>query len=66
VLRVKNQVKPKHYQAFELHMVKGWPVSQVAETLGITAAQIYLVKHRIGRLVKAEVQRLREQESSTR
>ncbi len=60
VLRVKNQVNPKHYQAFELNVVKGWPSGKVAETLGISTAQVHLVKHRIGKLIKAEIEALRE------
>ena len=62
VLRVKNQVKPKHYQAFELNVVKGWTAGKVAEVLGINTAQVHLVKHRIGRMIKTEVHRLREKE----
>ncbi len=62
VTRVKNQVKPKHYQAFELNVLKGWPAAEVAETLGLHTAQVHLAKHRVSKLIKAEVRRLRNQE----
>jgi len=31
------------------------PVSQVAEIMGVSAARIYMVKHRVAALVKREV-----------
>lgn len=54
---VKKLVKPKHYQMFELSFVHHWPVSKVAKSLGVTAAQVYLVKHRVGGLLKKEMKR---------
>jgi len=38
--------------------MKGWGVKKTAEVLGINAAQVYLAKHRVGALVKKEVQAL--------
>jgi RNA polymerase sigma-70 factor (ECF subfamily) len=62
VLRVKKQVKPKHYQAFELNVVKGWPAAKVADVLGMHTAQVHLAKHRVGKLIKTEIRRLQEKE----
>lgn len=59
--RIKRQVKPKHYQAYDLYMLKGWPPAKVASTLGINVALVHLIKHRVGGLVKKEVRRLQEQ-----
>jgi len=56
--RVKRRVKPRQYQIFDLYAVKGWPVTQVRETLGISATQVYLAKLRISKLVKKEVKKL--------
>jgi RNA polymerase sigma factor (sigma-70 family) len=56
--RVKRRVRPKHYQMFELHVLKELPVPKVAELLGVSKAQVHLAKHRISRLVKKEIQRL--------
>ncbi|MGE3312784.1 MAG: RNA polymerase sigma factor [Limisphaerales bacterium] len=62
--RVKRKVKPLHYQIFYLSTVKELRASQVARTLGTSAAQVYLVKHRLAALVKQEIQRL-EKDSAT-
>ena len=41
--------------------MKGWGVKQTAEALGINAAQVYLAKHRVGSLVRKEIQGLENQ-----
>ena len=56
--RVKRQARARHYQIFDLLVNKQWPVAKVARTLGVSAGQVYLVKHRVGRLLKKEVARL--------
>jgi RNA polymerase sigma-70 factor (ECF subfamily) len=56
--RVKQRVSPKQYQMFELYVLREWPVRKVAQTLGVSTTQVYLAKHRVGRLLKKEVQRL--------
>jgi RNA polymerase sigma-70 factor (ECF subfamily) len=56
--RVKNRVSPRQYQIFDCYVLKGWGVKKTAEVLGINAAQVYLAKHRVGALVKKEVQGL--------
>lgn len=59
IARVKQKVDPKHYQIFDLHVFKKWPVAKVARSLRITAARVYLTRHRIANLVKKEVADLR-------
>lgn len=56
--RVKARVTPRQYQIFDLYAVKGWPVAEVRRTLNVSAAQVYLAKHRIARLVREELRRL--------
>jgi RNA polymerase sigma factor (sigma-70 family) len=58
VERVKQQVREEHYQIFYLYTFKQWPVGKVADALGVSAAQVYLVKHRISALIKKEVRSL--------
>jgi len=58
--KVKSQVKPKHYQIFDLAVLRGWPVRDVVRTLEVNAGQIYLVKQRLSKLVKREVKRLEQ------
>jgi len=57
--RVKRKVDPSLYQAFDLYVFKAWPVSRVADSLGLTANQIYVAKHRIESLIRAELEILR-------
>lgn len=56
--RVKPLLKPEHYQIFDLYALRQLPVSQVAEIMGVSAARIYLVKHRVAALVKREIKDL--------
>lgn len=56
--RAKRKVKPKHFQIFELNVVRQWPAAKVAKTLGVNTAQVHLVKHRVSALIKREVKRL--------
>lgn len=56
--QVKQQVAPEHYRVFTLHVVEQLPAAQVAEKIGIAVDQVYLIKHRVGQLVKKEVQAL--------
>lgn len=56
--RVREQVPAKHFQAFDLYVTRKWPVAKVARTVGMNAANIYLVKFRLLKLLKAEIKRL--------
>ncbi len=58
IQRIKGKVNPEHYQIFHLCAFKDWPVKKVARELGVSAGQVYLVKHRIGALLKREVKSL--------
>jgi RNA polymerase sigma factor (sigma-70 family) len=53
--RVKRKVKPQHYQIFYLAAVKEIKPAQVARTLGVNIAQVYLVKHRVAGLIRNEI-----------
>ena len=53
--RIKRKVDPKHYQAFELYVFRKWPVLKVSSTLEISPAKVYLIKHRIQRLIAKEI-----------
>jgi RNA polymerase sigma factor (sigma-70 family) len=49
--RVRQRVNPKQYQVFDYCVLQRVPAREVARMLGLTAAQIYLAKHRISRAV---------------
>ncbi len=57
--RVKSRVNLKQAQIYDLYVVKEWPVSKVARTLGVNVGQVYLAKHRFAALLKKELQRLK-------
>lgn len=58
--RVKLRVKPEHYQIFYLSAVKGLATHEVARSLQISSAQVYLIRHRLAKEVKREIERIRQ------
>ena len=61
IQRVKHRVREEQYQLFDLYVLKQWPVSRITRTLGVSAARVYLAKHRITPLVHREVRRLEKE-----
>lgn len=55
---IGKRVEPRHYQIFDCHALKDWPVQKVASELRVNVAQVYLICHRIRGLLKVEVKRL--------
>lgn len=64
LVRVKLQANARHYQMFDLHAVKQWPVQKVAQALGVKPGQVRLAKHRITVLMRQEVARLEQEEEN--
>jgi RNA polymerase sigma-70 factor (ECF subfamily) len=61
--RVKRQVSAKQFQIFDLYALQNWAARDVARTLKVNVAQVYLARHRVGALIKKEIARLeRERE----
>lgn len=60
VARISRRVNPKHAQIFDLYAVRDWSAAKVARELGVSIIQIYLVNHRLTKLLKAEVAYLRK------
>lgn len=56
--RVKHQVDAEQYQMFDFYVLRKMPAGEVAAALGVSIGQVYLVKHRISKLVKKEVKLL--------
>ena len=56
--RVRSLVSPRQFQIFSCYVIKGWTPERVREELGVNAAQVYLAKHRVGRILKKEAARL--------
>ena len=59
--RVRGHIEERQFQVFDLYVVKGWSPQDVAQTLGISVARVYLTKHRVSALLKKEVMRLERQ-----
>jgi RNA polymerase sigma-70 factor (ECF subfamily) len=60
--RVRALVSPRQFQIFSCCAIKGWSPEKVKEELGVNSAQVYLAKHRVGRILKKEIQKLSESE----
>src|SRR5262249_1296195 len=50
--RVRQRVTPKHYQVFDYCVLQNVGAPEVARMLGLSAAQVYLAKHRVSVAVK--------------
>ncbi len=55
LLQVKQSANLKECQIFDLHVIRGMEAREVASSLGISAARVYLAKHRISKLVQRQV-----------
>ena len=60
---VRATINPRHFQVFDYCVLKEWPVSKVAATLGLNAAQVYLAKHRVAQAMKRAVRRINDERS---
>ena len=62
--RVKSKVSSKQFLLYDLAVLKGEPPGAIAHSLNVSIAQVYLARHRVGRLMQAELNRLRRAESA--
>ena len=58
IAELKRQVDAKQFQVFDCYVLKEWPVKDVATTFGVTANQVYLIKHRLSALLAGHVKKL--------
>jgi RNA polymerase sigma factor (sigma-70 family) len=56
--RVRQSVNPKHFQVFDCCVLQKLPVAQVAQILGINAAQVYLARHRVNAALKRAIAKI--------
>ncbi len=59
--RVKRKVHPKQFQMFDLYVSQQWPMKAVTDMLGVSAAQVYMAKMRLSRMLKAQIRLLQSQ-----
>jgi RNA polymerase sigma-70 factor (ECF subfamily) len=55
---VKRKVGLKQYRMFDLYVLQQLPLKKVTKTLGVNAAQVYMAKYRVAKLLKNELQNL--------
>lgn len=60
VARLRRRTKPKQFQIFELYALRNWAGSKVAKELGVSLGQIYLVNHRLRKLLQQEMAALEQ------
>jgi RNA polymerase sigma-70 factor (ECF subfamily) len=56
--RVKGRFSLKQYQIFDLLVLQEWPAAQVAKSLGVSLANVYVTRHRLSMAVKKEIVQL--------
>ena len=59
--RIRAKVSAQQLLIFEMAALRGAPLNQVARTLDVSLMQVYLARHRVGKLFKADVERLRQE-----
>ena len=59
--RVKAKVSPGQWQMFDLGTLQEWPTDRICALLGVNAAQLYMARMRVGRMLKAEVGAIRKE-----
>lgn len=64
--RVKMRVSPQQFQIFDYNVLRGMSAGEVRKKLGVSVAQVYLAKHRVGSVLKKEVAYIRSQEEAQR
>lgn len=60
--RVKMKVSPLQFQIFDYNVLRGMGAGEVRSKLGVSIAQVYLAKHRVGAVLRKEVAFIRAQE----
>lgn len=58
VAKVRAEFSATQFQIFDLNVLKEWPAGDVAKSLGVSLASVYLAKHRVAKAVKQEMARL--------
>jgi len=56
--KLRARFSPTQFQIFDLNVLKEWPARDVAKSLGVSLASVYLAKHRVSAALKKEMARL--------
>ena len=61
VVKVKQRMDPQKYQIFDFYVNKEWAPEKVAKAFGVSVDHVYLAKHRVAEMIRAEVRRLEKE-----
>ncbi len=61
VAKIRLEFSATQFQIFDLNVLKEWPARDVARSLGVSMASVYLAKHRVSTALKQELTRLENQ-----
>jgi len=59
--RVRKRVSPLQFQIFHAYVIKDWDTARVKRELGVSQSQVYLAKHRVGGMIKKEIEALKKE-----
>lgn len=59
--RVKKQVSAKHFQIFDLAVIRQWSTARISAELDVNSSYVYITKHRVNNRFKAELATLRKE-----
>jgi RNA polymerase sigma factor (sigma-70 family) len=59
--RVRQTISLRQFQIFDLVVLKEWPAAEVARSLGVTLANVYVTRHRVSAAIARETKRLESQ-----
>ena len=58
-----QRIDKRQFQIFDLYAVKGWSPTEVAQTLGLSVARVYLTKHPVSAILKKKARALEREHS---
>lgn len=56
---VQAKVSARQFMLFDMAVIRQTPLRQITQALGVSMTQVYLARHRVGRLLRLEITRLR-------
>jgi RNA polymerase sigma factor (sigma-70 family) len=57
--RISGAITVRDRQVFDLAIIRSWPSADVRKATGVSLAHLYVIRHRIGKLVKKEIEVLK-------
>ena len=54
--RLRNRINPRDLQIFQHLVIEEWPVTRIAEFFRIRPALVYVIRHRVARQLRSELE----------